>query len=137
MSNIQKNDCLRFAVCTILCTKEKLAERKKDDLAVLLKMLPDRPKTNYDPNCIATIYRLLRRTLVRLVILITIFNAPIVIQSFLAFELYWVTEKTEKAQRAAENFSVFLRVFSAALCGQTNIELKNCSNAKEHFHNAE
>ena len=108
-------------------------------------MLPDRLEINYDPNYIANIYRLLpvrtgtggRRTLLRSVILIVIFNAPIVIQSFLAFELYWVTEKTEKAQRAAENFSVFLRVFSAALCGQTNIELKNCSNAKEHFHNAE
>ena len=81
MSNIQKNDCLHFAACRNLCTKQKLAERKKDDLAVVLKMLPDRPEKNYDPNYIATIYRLLpvrtgtggRRTLVRLVILIVTF----------------------------------------------------------------
>ena len=117
MSNIQKNDCLRFAVCTILCTKEKLAERKKDDLAVLLKMLPDRPKTNYDPNCIATIYRRLRRTLVRSVILIVIFNAPIVIQSFLAFELYW-SQRKQRMRREPQRISVLICVFSVAFSGE-------------------
>ena len=44
--------------------------------------------------------------------------------------------ENREGTESRREFFWLLRVFSVALRGQTIIELKNCSKAKEHFHNA-